>query len=320
MKKILRPGKRKDDITQTSLLRRFWQHKGLYFMLLPCLLFFIIFNYVPMAGLILAFKSFRFDTIIFGGQWEGLKYFNRFFSDGQSYQIIINTLVISGMKLVLALPFPIIMAIMFNEIAQTQLGRFRGVFQGIMYIPHFLSWVVVVGIFQKILAPDSGLINQLMQQFGGDGSTYFMMNPEYFHTIMFSSYLWKNVGWDSIIYFAAIMGINPEIYAAAKIDGANQWQQIIHITLPMLSPTIVILFILSLGDILKAGFDQIYLLKTPGNAKYSEILDTFVIRTGIQQGDFSYSIAIGLLQGLIGLLLVVVVNRFANKKLNTSLY
>lgn len=306
--------------SQTTLLRRIWQHKILYLMLCPCILFFIIFNYIPMTGLVLAFKAFRFDTTIFGGQWEGLKYFKRFFSDTRSTQILINTLVISGMKLVLALPFPIAMAIMFNEISHTKLGRFRGVFQGVMYIPHFLSWVVVVGIFQKLLAPDNGLINQLIQQFGGTGSTYFMMNPEYFHTIMFSSYLWKNVGWDSIIYFAAIMGINPEIYEAAKIDGANRWQQIVHITLPTLMPTIMILFILSLGDILKAGFDQIYLLKTPGNAEYAEILDTFVIRTGIQQGDFSYAIAIGLLQGVIGLLLVVLVNRLADKKFNTSLY
>ena len=214
-----------------------------------------------MAGLVLAFKEFRFDTTIFGGQWEGFKYFKRFFSDSQSYQIIINTLIISGMKLVLALPFPIALAIMFNEISHTKkLGRFRGLFKG-----HVYSTFLILGCccwyFSKVLAPDSGLINQLIQQFGGNGATFFMMNPEYFHTIMFSSYLWKNVGWDSIIYFAAIMGINPEIYESAKIDGANRWQQIIHITLPMLTPTIIILFILSLGDILKAGFDQIYLLK-----------------------------------------------------------
>ena len=224
------------------------------------------------------------------------------------------------MKLILALPFPIILAIMFNEIKDSKLGKIRGLFQGVLYIPHFLSWVVVIGIFKKLLAPDDGLMNQLIHQFGGDGSTYFMMNPEYFHTIMFSSYIWKNVGWDSIIYFAAIMSINPEIYESAAIDGANRFKQIIHITLPMLTPTIVILFIISLGDILKAGFDQIYLLKTPGNANVSEILDTFVIRTGIEQGDFSYAIAIGLLQGVIGLIAVVIINKFADKKLDTSLY
>ncbi|EJD83338.1 ABC transporter permease subunit [Staphylococcus epidermidis] len=305
---------------QKHLLKRMWEHKVLYLMILPCLLFFLIFNYIPMTSLVLAFKDFRFDTGIVGGYWKGLYYFKRFFSDPRCIQIIMNTLIISGMKLILALPFPIILAIMFNEIKDSKLGKIRGLFQGVLYIPHFLSWVVVIGIFKKLLAPDDGLMNQLIHQFGGDGSTYFMMNPEYFHTIMFSSYIWKNVGWDSIIYFAAIMSINPEIYESAAIDGANRFKQIIHITLPMLTPTIVILFIISLGDILKAGFDQIYLLKTPGNANVSEILDTFVIRTGIEQGDFSYAIAIGLLQGVIGLIAVVIINKFADKKLDTSLY
>lgn len=305
---------------QKHLLKRMWEHKVLYLMILPCLLFFLIFNYIPMTSLVLAFKDFRFDTGIIGGDWKGLYYFKRFFSDPRCIQIIMNTLIISGMKLILALPFPIILAIMFNEIKDSKLGKIRGLFQGVLYIPHFLSWVVVIGIFKKLLAPDDGLINQLIHQFSGDGSTYFMMNPEYFHTIMFSSYIWKNVGWDSIIYFAAIMSINPEIYESAAIDGANRFKQIIHITLPMLTPTIVILFIISLGDILKAGFDQIYLLKTPGNANVSEILDTFVIRTGIEQGDFSYAIAIGLLQGVIGLIAVVIINKFADKKLDTSLY
>lgn len=305
---------------QKHLLKRMWEHKVLYLMILPCLLFFLIFNYIPMTSLVLAFKDFRFDTGIIGGDWKGLYYFKRFFSDPRCIQIIMNTLIISGMKLILALPFPIILAIMFNEIKDSKLGKIRGLFQGILYIPHFLSWVVVIGIFKKLLAPDDGLMNQLIHQFGGDGSTYFMMNPEYFHTIMFSSYIWKNVGWDSIIYFAAIMSINPEIYESAAIDGANRFKQIIHITLPMLTPTIVILFIISLGDILKAGFDQIYLLKTPGNANVSEILDTFVIRTGIEQGDFSYAIAISLLQGVIGLIAVVIINKFADKKLDTSLY
>lgn len=309
-----------NPLIKKPLLKRMWEHKVLYLMILPCLLFFLIFNYIPMTSLVLAFKDFRFDTGIIGGDWKGLYYFKRFFSDPRCIQIIMNTLIISGMKLILALPFPIILAIMFNEIKDSKLGKIRGLFQGVLYIPHFLSWVVVISIFKKLLAPDDGLMNQLIHQFGGDGSTYFMMNPEYFHTIMFSSYIWKNVGWDSIIYFAAIMSINPEIYESAAIDGANRFKQIIHITLPMLTPTIVILFIISLGDILKAGFDQIYLLKTPGNANVSEILDTFVIRTGIEQGDFSYAIAISLLQGVIGLIAVVIINKFADKKLDTSLY
>ena len=163
---------------QKPLLKRMWEHKVLYLMILPCLLFFLIFNYIPMTSLVLAFKDFRFDTGIIGGDWKGLYYFKRFFSDPRCIQIIMNTLIISGMKLILALPFPIILAIMFNEIKDSKLGKIRGLFQGVLYIPHFLSWVVVIGIFKKLLAPDDGLMNQLIHQFGGDGSTYFMMNPE----------------------------------------------------------------------------------------------------------------------------------------------
>ena len=193
------------------------------------------------------------------------------------------------MKLILALPFPIILAIMFNEIKDSKLGKIRGLFK-----EYYIYLIFIVGRcdrYIQLLAPDDGLMNQLIHKFGGDGSTYFMMNPEYFHTIMFSSYIWKNVGWDSIIYFAAIMSINPEIYESAAIDGANRFKQIIHITLPMLTPTIVILFIISLGDILKAGFDQIYLLKTPGNEcirNIRHLCNTHGNRTGRLQLRHSY--------------------------------
>ena len=294
-----------------------WQHRAQYLMLLPCILFFIIFSYLPMAGMVLAFKEFRFDTGIFGGAWIGLEYFRRFFQDPQSWIFIKNTLIISSMKLILALPFPIILALMFKEIKSNKLRSF---FQSITYLPHFLSWVVVVGILQSILAPNTGLLNQAISFLGGDGSKFFLMDEASFHPVMFWSYVWKDIGWNSIIYFAAIAGINPALYEAAAIDGANRWRQIWHITLTGIRPTILILFILSLGNILSAGFDQIYLLKTPGNTEVSEIIDTYVIRTGLQSGQFGYATAIGMMQGVIGLLVVLVVNRFASKKFNTSLW
>ncbi|MFJ7976962.1 ABC transporter permease [Peribacillus sp. NPDC096379] len=294
-----------------------WQHRAQYFMLLPCIIFFIIFSYLPMAGMVLAFKEFRFDTGLFGGAWVGFQYFERFFNAPQSWTFIKNTLIISSMKLILALPFPIILALMFNEIKN---NKIRSFFQSITYLPHFLSWVVVVGILQSILAPNTGLLNQVISFFGGDGSTFFLMEEESFHSIMFWSYVWKDIGWNSIIYFAAIMGISPSLYEAAAIDGANRWRQIWHITLTGIRPTILILFILSLGNILSAGFDQIYLLKTPGNAEVSEIIDTYVIRTGLQSGQFGYATAVGMMQGIVGLILVLVVNRFSSKKFNTSLW
>lgn len=294
-----------------------WQHRAQYFMLLPCIIFFIIFSYLPMAGMVLAFKEFRFDTGIFGGAWVGLQYFERFFQDPQSWTFVKNTLIISSMKLILALPFPIILALMFNEIKN---NKIRSFFQSITYLPHFLSWVVVVGILQSILAPNTGLLNQMISFLGGDGSRFFLMEEASFHSVMFWSYVWKDIGWSSIIYFAAIMGINPSLYEAAAIDGANRWRQIWHITLTGIRPTILILFILSLGNILSAGFDQIYLLKTPGNMEVSEIIDTYVIRTGLQSGQFGYATAVGMMQGIVGLIVVLAVNRFASKKFNTSLW
>lgn len=294
-----------------------WGHKQIYLMLLPALIFFIIFSYTPMAGMVLAFKEFRFDTSIFGGDWVGLKYFERFFNDPKSWLYIKNTLIISSLKLFLYLPLPIILALLFKEIRS---DKMRGFFQSISYLPHFLSWVVIVGVLQRILAPDTGLINEVIKLFGGEGSTFFMMEEQFFYQIMFSSFVWQGVGWGSIIYFAAISGISEELYEAAKIDGASRLKQIWHITLPGIRPAIIILFILSLGDILSAGFDQIYLLQTPGNAELAEILDTYIIRVGLQGGQFGYATAVGMMQGLIGLILVLLVNYVCNRKFDTSLF
>ncbi|MDQ6422302.1 ABC transporter permease subunit [Paenibacillus sp. LHD-117] len=301
--------------------RKLWKnivkHRYLYFMLLPCILFFIVFSYIPMGGLLLAFKEYKFNKGILGSPWIGFEYFQTFFNSYQSAELIRNTLIISSMKLFLYLPFPILLALMFNEIRNRW---FKNISQSILYLPHFISWVVVVGLVQRILAPDTGLLNQAITKLGGDGSTFFMMEPRYFYEIMFGSHLWKSIGWDSIIYMAAIAGINPDMYEAAKIDGANKFREMWNITLPSITPTIVILFILSLGNILSAGFDQLYLLRTPGNMHLSDILDTYVIRIGLQGGQYGYATAVGLMQGLIGLILVILANRISRKVSDTSLW
>ncbi|SEO53272.1 sugar ABC transporter permease [Paenibacillus sp. OV219] len=292
-------------------------HRYLYFMLLPCLLFFIIFNYIPMGGLLLAFKEYKFNKGILGSPWIGFDYFVTFFHSYQSRELIQNTLIISCMKLFVYLPFPIVLALMFNEVRNKW---FKNVSQSVLYLPHFLSWVVVVGLVQRILAPDTGLLNELITNMGGDGSTFFMMDPKYFYQIMFGSHLWKSIGWDSIIYMAAISGVNPDMYEAAKIDGAGKLREIWSITLPSIMPTVVILFILSLGNILSAGFDQLYLLRTPGNMQLSDILDTYIIRVGLKNGQFGYATAVGMIQGIIGLILVVFANRLSRKVSDTSLW
>lgn len=291
-----------------SLWGNIKKHKTFYIFLLPCLIFFAIFSYWPMAGLILSFKEFRFDTGLFGGDWVGLTYFEQFFNDPRSMTYIRNTLIVSGMKLFLYLPFPILLALGFNELKS---NRLRNNTQSISYLPYFVSWVVVVGLVERVLAPNTGLINQIISLFGGEGDTFFLMEEWAFFPTVFLSYLWKEIGWDSIIYFAAIVGVSPTLYEAAAIDGANRLKQTWHITLPGIRTTIFLLFILSLGGILTAGFDQIFLLQTPGNANVSETIDTYVVATGLQGGQFGYATAVGLLQGVAGLILTIIVNRVA---------
>ncbi len=301
--------------------RRLWKeilkHRYLYMMVLPCIVFFIIFNYIPMGGLLLAFKDYKFNKGILGSPWVGFDYFQTFFNSYQSGMLIKNMLIISGMKLFLYLPFPIILALMFNEIRNKW---FKNISQSILYLPHFISWVVVVGLVQRILAPDTGLLNQFISGMGGDGSTFFMMEPDYFYQIMFGSHLWKSIGWDSIIYMAAIAGVNPDMYEAAKIDGAGKLREVWSITIPSITPTIVILFILSLGNILSAGFDQLYLLRTPGNMHLADILDTYIIQIGLQGGQYGYATAVGMMQGVIGLILVVLANKISRKVSDTALW
>ncbi|TVY03356.1 ABC transporter permease [Cohnella terricola] len=286
-------------------------------MLMPCIASFIIFSYIPMGGLLLAFKEFKFNLSILESPWVGLKYFEQFFNDYKSMTLIKNTLIISSMKLFLGMPFPILLALMFNEIRSRW---FKNIAQSIAYLPHFMSWVIIVGLMQRILAPDTGLLNEMITYFGGDGSTFYMNESNYFYQIMFGSHLWKTIGWDSIIYLAAIAGINQDMYEAAKIDGASKWAEVWNITLPSIRPTILIVFILSLGSILSAGFDQLYLLKMPGNAELVDILDTYVIRVGLQEGQYGYATAVGMMQGVIGLILVVAANRFARKVSGTSVW
>lgn len=293
------------------------KHKVFYTMLFPCLAFFLIFSYWPMGGLILAFKDYGFNTGIFGGEWVGLKYFEQFFGDSRSWLYVKNTLIVSILKLFVYLPFPILLALMLNEVKS---NKWRGAFQSITYLPYFISWVVVVGLMNRLLAPGTGMINQVIESFGGDGSKFFMMEEGLFLPLVFISYLWKSIGWDSIIYFAAIVAIVPTLYEAAAIDGAGKLRQIWHVTLPGISATIIILFILSLGSILSSGFDQIYLMQNPGNADVSQTIDTYIVQTGLQGGQFGYATAIGLLQGIGGLILTIIVNKITSKKFGTSLW
>lgn len=289
-----------------------WQrYHVFYLMLLPAIISYLLFSYWPMTGIILAFRKFTFNSGMYGSEWVNFKYFENFFNDREAWMYVKNTLIVSMIKLFLYLPFPIILALVLNEVKQV---RIRSIYQSVSYLPYFISWVVVIGILSRLFAPDTGLINQVLKSLHlSDGSKFWMMDTGFFYPAVFGTYLWKNIGWDSIIYFAAIMGISPSLYEAAAIDGANRWKQTLNVTLPGIKGTIMILFILSLGGILSAGFDQIYLMQNPGNYTVSETIDTYIVKTGLEKAKYGPATAVGLMQGLVGLGLTVTVNRLADK-------
>ena len=295
-------------------LIRYWP---LYVMLIPCIIYYILICYVPMAGSVLAFKDYSFKKGIWGSPWVGLEYFKTFFASYDAPRLIKNTLTIGVIKCVLEFPFAIILALLLNEIRNL---KFKKVTQTITYLPHFLSSVIIVTMLQRILAPNTGILNQAISAMGGDGSTFFLMEENYFYQILFSMDLWRNIGWDSIMYLAAISSVDMALYEAAEMDGCGKLKKMWHITLPSIRGTICLLFIMGIGGILSSGVDQVWLLRTPGNMTVADTLDVYVVRMGIQGGQFGYATAIGLVQGLVGLVLVLVCNKICKKMTEVSLW
>ncbi|WP_253957800.1 ABC transporter permease [Metabacillus halosaccharovorans] len=299
-----------------SIWFRIWQHRVFYLFLLPGIIWFFIFAYIPMYGITIAFKDFNFVKGILGSPWAGLKYFEQFFNYYQAGEIIRNTLIISLMKLLIGFPMPIILALMLNEVRVT---KFKRTVQTISYLPHFISWVVVVTLLQRMLTPYGGPVNELLSTFGFD-KVQFLGNINYFYQVIIASDIWKGIGWGAIIYLAAISGVDPQLYEAAKIDGANRFRQIWHVTLPSIRGVMVLLFILACGGIMSAGYEQLLLLNTPATAKIGTVLDVYVIQAGLEQGRFSYATAVGLFQGIIGLILIITANQVSKKVNDTSLW
>lgn len=295
-------------------LMRFWP---LYLMLLPCIVYYILICYVPMAGSVLAFKDYSFRKGIWGSPWVGFRYFESFFKSYDCFRLIRNTLSVGAIKCILEFPFAIILALLLNEIRSL---KFKKVTQTITYLPHFLSSVIIVTMLQRILAPNTGVLNQIISQMGGDGSTFFLMEAKYFFKILFSMDLWRNIGWDSIIYLAAISSVDLALYEAAEMDGCSKLKKMWHITLPSIRGTIGLLFIMGIGGLLSSGFEQIYLLRTPGNMALADTLDTYVVRVGLQGGQFGYATAIGLIQGIVGLVMVIICNRICKKTTEVGLW
>jgi len=289
-------------------LKRLKQNVPFFIMFAPVILYFLVFKYAPMGGLIIAFKNYNFADGLFGSPWVGFGQFETLFSSPQTLQIIRNTLVLSVLSLIIGFPFPIIVAILLNEVGRTWFKRWV---QTIIYLPHFLSWVIVSGMVVTIFSME-GLVNDFLIRWLGEPVS-FLYNEYSWITIFIASGIWKGAGWGAIIYLAALSAVDPSLYESASIDGANKFRQIYHITLPGIAPTIFILFILSVGNVMEVGFDQVYTLANTAVYQVSEVISTYTYRVGLQQLQFSLTAAMGFFESLIGLVLVLITNAVARR-------
>ncbi|MFE5317429.1 ABC transporter permease [Paenibacillus sp. NPDC056579] len=291
--------------------KQIWAFRAFYAMLLPGVLYYVIFKYIPMYGVIIAFKDFQMLEGIMGSPWADpwYKHFELFFNSPYASQLMVNTILISVYKLVFGTIPPILMALLLNE---CRVRWFKTVVQTLTYMPHFLSWVIIYGILIALLSQNSGLLNRWIEEAGGQ-SIGFMTSLDYFRIILVGSEIWKDLGWGAIIYLAAMTSIDPTLYEAARVDGAGRLRMIWHITLPGIRHVIVLLLILKLGHIMDAGFDQIYILYNIQVYQVADILDTWVFRTGLQQLNFSLGAAVGLFKSLIGMALVIGSNHLSRK-------
>jgi len=278
--------------------------------------YYVVFKYVPMYGAIIAFKDFKIGQGILGSRWVGLTQFERLFRTPDFFKILKNTLLLNVYALVFGFPVPIILAILLNEVSSK---LFKRVNQSLLYLPHFISWVVLAGIFIQMLSPSTGVVNMILKAMGIT-PIYFMASTFWWPVMFVVSGIWQGAGWGSIIYLAAVSAIDPELYEAARIDGANKLQQIWHITLPGIKPTIAILLILRMGSMMDVGFEHIYNLQNSAVYDVADVISTYVYRVGIRGAQYSYTTAIGLFQSVISLFLVYTTNRITRSLGENSLW
>jgi len=299
--------------------RRSWHFERnwlLYLMVLPGVLLAILFNYIPMAGLVIAFQDFKPWLGLADSRWVGWFHFEFMFEYKENTQVIWNTLIIAVLKITAGLIVPVVFAVLLNEV---RLMAFKRVVQTLVYLPHFLSWVILGGILLDMLSPEGGLVNQTLGAFGVK-PIFFLGNGDWFRVTVVVSDVWKEFGFGTIIFLASLAGVNPALYEAAEVDGANRWKQTLHITFPALVPIIIVVGTLSLGNILNAGFDQIFNLYNPLVYSKGDIIDTFVYRQGILSGKMSFATAMGLFKSVIGFILIVASYRLAYKYANYKIF
>lgn len=301
---------------EKNIIFRYFKQWDLQMMVIPGLLFIFIFNYIPMYGVLMGFQNYDIFTGMRGSRWVGFEHFQTFFTDPRFWEIMRNTIVISGLKILIIFPAPIILALMLNEVKNMM---FKRTIQTITYLPHFLSWVIVAGFGMSMLATDNGSVNILLEKIGlVDEPIRFLGIPEYFWGIIVSINLWKSIGFASIVYLAAIAGVDQQMYEAAALDGASKFKQMYLITLPSIMPIIVIFFILEIGNLLNAGFEDLLLLgNNPALRSVSDVIDTYVYRVGISNSLYSYATAIGLFKAVISVGLLTLANLIARRTGNS---
>lgn len=303
-------------VNKKTLRKRIYDNRYLILFALPAFLYFLVFAYGPMYGVIIAFKDYKPAFGILGSPWVGFKHFQRFFNSYYFTDLIRNTVGISLYSLIVGFPLPIILALTLNEVKD---GFFKKFTQTATYAPNFISVVVVSGMLIAFLSPSTGIINHIISALGFERQA-FLENPAWFKTIYVLSGVWQSTGWGSVIYFAALSGVDPELHEAAIIDGASRWQRTLYINLPVLIPTMVILLIMNFGSIMSVGFEKILLLQNPLNLESSNVISTFVYKQGLIDGQYSFAAAVDLFNGVINSLLLIIVNRIAKRVSSMSLF
>jgi putative aldouronate transport system permease protein len=294
---------------KTSAWAHMMGNKSLYLLLLPGLLYYATFHYAPMYGITIAFKDYDVFGGVLGSEWVGLKHFKELMSSDTFSNVFRNSVLISFYKLVINFPIPILIAILLNEVRRL---FFKRLVQTIIYLPYFLSWVVIAGLVINLLSPSSGVVNMLLQSLGAE-PVNFLGQKQFFRSIIVLSDLWHGMGWNTIIFLAALTGVDPQLYEAAKMDGAGRFRQIFHITLPGIRSTIIVLLLMKIGHIMDNGFEQIFLLSNPLVLEVGDVFETYVYRTGLVEAKYDYSTAVGLFKSLIGLVLLLIANTLARR-------
>lgn len=304
---------------QRTVAKDFRRNKLLYLMILPVVLYYILFSYVPMSGIVIAFKEYKPMLGTWGSPWAdsfGMKQFIEFFTNPFFGRILKNTLIISLMSIVFSFPAPVLLALILNEI---RFKKWKRAVQTISYMPHFISLVVVCGMVRQFCLSD-GLFNQLLQLIGIETANSWLQMPEYFRSIYVGSDIWQSVGWNSIIYLAAIAGVDTQLYEAAEIDGAGRWKKLLYITFPTILPTVILLLIMQVGKTMNVGYEKILLLYNSTVYETADVISTYVYRKGLLDFNYSYSTAVNLFNSVINFALVVAANRISSKLSDTSLF